>query len=65
MTLPLRFIDESLSVLPLIWRPIEINWLIRRPVQVLSLLSFWLNATTTREYVDLPTTESAARHLLH
>jgi hypothetical protein len=36
---------------------------LQRSPRVLSLLSFWLNATTTHEYVDLPTTEAAARYV--
>jgi hypothetical protein len=38
---------------------------LQRSPRVLSLLSFWLNATTTHEYVDLPTTESAARYVTY
>lgn len=38
---------------------------LERSPRVLSLLSFWLNATSRRGYVDLPTTEAAARYVTY
>lgn len=38
---------------------------LERSPRVLSLLSFWLNATTHRGYVDVPTTEAVARYVAY